>query len=115
MIARAVAIRRRGTGEIQGSESLARQWRAYELHDAWGRVFFFPSNLGNQRSDVYFRIVEQHERGADIVGWNGGQVALHVDHEFDLALGIEGFHGLVGSRRIILSQRLPKAIHVGIG
>src|SRR5712675_2746321 len=53
MVARAVAVRRGGTGEIQGPEPLVAQRGAHELHDAWGRVFLFLSDLRDQRSDVY--------------------------------------------------------------
>src|SRR6266478_4478634 len=53
MVARAVAVRCGGAGEIQGPEPLAAQRGADELHDAWGGVFFILSDLGGQRSDVY--------------------------------------------------------------
>src|SRR6267143_532291 len=53
MVARAVAVRRGGTGEIQGPEPLVAHRGAHELHDAWGRVFLFLSDLRDQRSDVY--------------------------------------------------------------
>src|SRR5260370_12862444 len=53
MVARAVAVRRGGTGEIQGPEPLVAHSGPPDLHPACGRCSLFLSDLRDQRSDVY--------------------------------------------------------------
>ena len=62
-------------------------------------MLFFLVDLSRQRPDVDPGILEEHHRGADILRRNGRQVALHIDHGFHDAVGIEPAERLVNPVR----------------
>ncbi len=52
-------------------------------------VFLLGVDLGGQRRDIDRGIVQRRQHVADIVGRNGREIALQIDHDLGLALGIE--------------------------
>ena len=50
---------------------------------------------GGERGDIDGRVSKRHERGADVGGVDGRQIALHVDHDVDAVFGVERLQSLV--------------------
>ena len=69
--------------------------RADHLHHIGVAVFFGVVNFGCQRRDIDCRIGQWRQYAADIVRQDGREIALQIDHEFDVAGRIEGAKRLV--------------------
>ena len=86
VVARPVAIGRRGAGEIERAQPAARRSASRPPSPRSGLGASSSVWIcGGQRRDVDGGVVERRQHGADVVRRDGGKVALQIDH--DLGLG----------------------------
>ena len=89
MIERPVAVGRGGAGEIERAQPVRRDRRADDLHHIRIGALLVLDDFGGQRRDIDRRIVQQSDRGTQIVGRiERRQIALHVHHHPDFSVRI---------------------------
>ena len=104
VVARPVAMRGGGAGEIQGAHPPPAERRTHRLHHIGVEALFLGVDLGRQRRDIDRGIGKRRQHVADILRRNGREIALQIDHDFRLTARIERFGGLedpVRSGRVI--------------
>ena len=89
MVARSLAPGGGGAGEIKRAQAVRADRRADHLHHVRVGIFFLGMDLGGEGRDIDRGVGKRAEHAADVVGPNGRKIALQVDDDFGLALGIE--------------------------
>src|SRR5581483_6667762 len=102
---RALAVGRGGAGEIERAQRHSSLERgAHDLNHVGVGALLLARDDRRDGADVAVVVAQGGETAPHEAGVERGQVALEIDHDLDLALGVEGLDGLehaVGTARVI--------------
>lgn len=106
MIERAIAVRGRGSGEVERAQNTRNaEWRAHDLHHIRIAALLVSCDLSGNGADIGLAMRKSAEACTHETRIECRQIALEIDYSFDRAFWIELPHGFEDAVRPTLVIR----------